>query len=354
MKSKLVRLLQCATLIVLVTFAGSSLAQQAPPDISPEKAKQFLQLMSDPQIKAWLEAKVPAKAEPTSGSSMADALSTWETAMRERFGALVSAVPRLPEEVSKAAGVITTDVNSGRPGTVLAILAVLIAVGFGAERLARRLIDRGTVSPAESTAGGEASVARAIASEFAGLLTFSVASLGLFLVFDWPPLLRKIVVTLLLATIAFRVVRTVIALFLKFGRGSSGTAAANDPEPLIVMDDASARFWGRHLSVLMAFLLFGWALVSLVPSVGFSSDSTRLIAYLLGLGILGTAIAIVWRRPTAPVSRAKGVLLTLFLVALWIAWWRERQCSCGSAFTPSSFPRFWLALARRSLPWWIH
>src|SRR5262245_38682906 len=145
MKSKLVRLLQCATIFVLMTFAGSSLAQQTPPDISPEKAKQFLQLMSDPQIKAWLEAKVPAKAEPASGSSMADALSTWETAMHERFGALVSAVPQLPGEVAKAAGIISTDVNSGRPGTVLAILAVLIAVGFGAERLARRLFDRGSV-----------------------------------------------------------------------------------------------------------------------------------------------------------------------------------------------------------------
>ena len=35
-------------------------AQQAQADLPPEKARQFLDLLSDPELKAWLERKIPA------------------------------------------------------------------------------------------------------------------------------------------------------------------------------------------------------------------------------------------------------------------------------------------------------
>ena len=70
------------------------------------------------------------------------------------------------------------------------------------------------------------------------LLVFAVASAGLFLMFSWPPLLRRFVLTLLCAFIAFRVVRTIAAMLLrpKGGHGPSrrGWSKSND---------ASAAFW---------------------------------------------------------------------------------------------------------------
>ena len=43
----------------------------------------------------------------------------------------------------------------------------------------------------------------------------------------------------------------------------------------------------------------GWATVGLLPALGFPTDDARLIAYLLGLGLLVLAIEAVWRRPLA-------------------------------------------------------
>ncbi|RVK67576.1 mechanosensitive ion channel family protein, partial [Sinorhizobium meliloti] len=51
--------------ILFWMLLGVSWAQQAPVGVPPEKAQQFLDLLSDPQVKTWLEGKIPsAAAEP--------------------------------------------------------------------------------------------------------------------------------------------------------------------------------------------------------------------------------------------------------------------------------------------------
>jgi moderate conductance mechanosensitive channel len=55
---------------------------------------------------------------------------------------LAEAIPSIPQELSTAAGVVSRDVNSGRPGRVIGILAILIVVGFRAEWLIRRALAR--------------------------------------------------------------------------------------------------------------------------------------------------------------------------------------------------------------------
>ena len=137
-------LLPFAVLVLLWIGQGTSWAQQAPAELPPEKAKQFLDLLSDPEVKAWLEGKIPAAQPRSPRRSMRDGISSWEAAVRDRLGALLSAVPRIPEELAGAAAVVSRDVNSGRPGLVIGILAVLIAVGFGAEWLVRRVLARAT------------------------------------------------------------------------------------------------------------------------------------------------------------------------------------------------------------------
>ena len=80
------------------------------------------------------------------------------------------------------------------------------------------------------------------------------------------------------------------------------------------------RFWRRRVSLIAGFLLFGWAVVSLMPSLGFSIDVARLMALVCGLGMLAVAIEIVWRRPGRTTSVLSQSLLTLYLIALWLAW----------------------------------
>jgi hypothetical protein len=190
----------------------TSFAQTAPAELPPEKARQFLNLLNDPEVKAWLEGKIPAAAKEPPAEPLADAISNWDSAVRARLAALADAIPRIPQELSNAAGVASRDVNSGRPGLVIGILAILIVVGFGAEWLMRRALAR--VRRPEVAADPR----QAVLSETAALLTFALASIGSFLAFQWPPLLRRIVLTLLLAFIAVRVIRTVVSLLFSFQR----------------------------------------------------------------------------------------------------------------------------------------
>ncbi len=205
---------------------------------------------------------------------------------------------------------VSRDVNLGRPGLVVSIFAVLIAVGLGAEWLIPRVFARARKSGTNENAGQE------ILPEIAALLTFALASVGSFLAFEWPPLLRKIILTLLLAFIVFRVVRAIGKLLFALS-GASGIA---DQPPSAFESDAARRFWLSRISIIAGFLLFGWAIVSLMPALSFSNEVTRLAAFLFGLGILVTAVEVVWRRPDKPAPLVVKSLLTLYLVVLWSAW----------------------------------
>ncbi|WP_430699054.1 mechanosensitive ion channel family protein [Mesorhizobium dulcispinae] len=305
-------LLSAVVPIFFWVLVGTSWAQQPPVGVPPEKARQFLDLLSDPEVKVWLEGKIPAAAEEPPAASLADAISNWEVAVRARLVALADAIPRIPQELANAAGVVSRDVNSGRPGLVILILAVLIVVGFGAEWLVRRALAPGgfdgTVDPGQ-----------AVLSEVASLLTFALASIGSLLAFEWPPLLRRIVLTSLLAFIAVRVVRTIVRLL--FGLAGAGGGTSDEaPTAIPVASETVQRFWLWHVSLIAGFLLFGWAVVSFMPSIGFSIDVVQVVALLCGLGMLAVAIEIVWRRPGRTASAVRQSLLTLYLIALWLAW----------------------------------
>ena len=249
----------------------------------------------------------------------------------DRIGALLGAIPRIPEELANAAAVVSRDVNSGRPGLVIGILAVLIAVGFGAEWLVRRVLARAP-KPTEGDGAGQAML-----SEIAALSTFALASVGSFLAFEWPPLLRKIVLTLLLAFIVFRVVRVDRQIAVGLRRRQQ----ARSEQPTRRSRQRSAfRFWLRRVGLVAGFLLFGWAIVSLMPALSFSIDVTRLAAFLFGLGILATAIEVVWRRPGRPRFAGRQVAAHP-LPGRALAGLGGRACSacCGSAFLRSSCRR---------------
>jgi moderate conductance mechanosensitive channel len=298
-------------LVVLTALPGlallpnSSLAQATTPNLPPEKAQRFLDLLNDPEVKAWLEAKAPAAEEPA--GSLADSVATWEALVRDRIGGVIAAIPRIPAELSNAADVAAREVNGGRPGLAIGIVAVLLVVGFGAEWLVRRGLARAR------NGDGAPSAVRAGSAESVALVTFALASAGSFLAFDWPPLLRKIVLSLLIAFLLVRIVRAASRSLL--------VADAPDEAARIAADsEAGRRFWQRRISLLAGILFFGWAVVSFMPPLGFSSDMIRLTALTFGLGLLAVGIEIVWRRAVGTASPVRASLLTLYLIVLWLIW----------------------------------
>ncbi|MEL4072542.1 mechanosensitive ion channel family protein [Ochrobactrum sp. GPK 3] len=311
------------TLIALSILQIPGWAQTAQSEVPPEKVRQLLDVLNEPDVKAWLESKAapPPVAEP----ALSDTFASWETAVRNRIAGLVDAVPRIPQELANGADRIARDVNDGRPGLVIFILAVLMAVGFGAEWLVRKLLPKEPPS-----ASGRDFVPRAILTNLAALLTFSLASVGSFLALEWPPLLRRIVLTLLVAIIAFRVVRAICTratILLATQPSASSDQLSDDvmkeavPVQYMAADSVeTARFWRRRISILAGIFLFGWAIVSIMRAIGFSLEVAQIGSYLLGLGLLAVAIEVVWRHPDCHPSALKGMLLTLFLIALWLVW----------------------------------
>jgi small-conductance mechanosensitive channel len=287
-------------------FALTAQAQNSPP---PQKAQQLLELLEDPEVKAWLESKgAGGGAVPERSATFAEMMAGWEAAVRARIDGLAAAFMRLPREFADAAAVVHRDVNSGNRGVVLLILAVLVFIGLAAERLAVRALSRGQVPGTPGSFAGEA------LSRSAGLLAFAVASAGIFLLFEWSPLLSKIVLTLLVAIIALRVVWTAAELFFQVAHAGADPGGADMP------DLAEVRFWPRTIAVMAGFLLFGWAVVSIFVAIGFSVDAVRLIALLFGLGILATAVHAVWRRPGGYRSLGLATALTVYLIVLWLLW----------------------------------
>nr|WP_235892085.1 mechanosensitive ion channel family protein [[Ochrobactrum] teleogrylli] len=282
----------------------------------PEKVRQLLEVLNEPDVKAWLESK--AAPPPKTAPALSDTFASWETAVRNRIAGLIAAVPRIPHELADASDVIARDVNNGRPGMVVLILAALMAMGFGAEWLVRRWL------PKDALFYGRNFVPQAILTDLAALLTFSLASIGSFLILEWPPLLRRVVLTLLVSVIAFRFVRcicTPASLLLAIQSSASPDQSSDEMgNATLAEQQPTARFWSRRIAVMAGIFLFGWAIISIMRAVGFSPEVAQIGSFLLGLGLLPVAIEVVWRRPGPRPSPLKAMLLTLFLIALWLIW----------------------------------
>ena len=303
-------------------LSGEAAAQAPSTTPPPAKVQELIKLLDDLEIRAWLQDRhEPEKAD--ADPAAVERISRWEAIIRGRFGSLYAAIPRLGTEMANAATVVTEKVNQRRPATVIGIVVLLIAIGYGAEWLFRRAIfGAGSQRPdATGVQGRDSNRLIGMLAEVGALLVFVIASAGLFLAFEWPPLLRQIVLTYLLAFVVFRVLTKLGQLLLVAGRHPD---PASDDRALDLTSPTGDEtgFWTRRLRLFVGYFLFGWATVSLMPLLEFSADVTRLVAYLLGLGLLVMAIEMVWRRPSmkaGPYS-VKAWLLTAYLVVLWLLW----------------------------------
>ena len=282
----------------------------------PAKVEQLLELLNDPAVKSWLEARPAAAAEAQTADDFASRMEAGEAALRNRINGLRSALPRLPQELAAASAIAARDIQGGRPGTVVAILAVLVAVGAGAEWLFRRWLGIGS---APAVAEGEiADRPVKLLSEFMPLVVFALASAGL---------LPDVRVAAAAAAVRARIPHC-SHRFPDWCAPSSGVllrppqSYPGSAERLLPLDDRQATFWFTRVQAFAGIFLFGWAMVSLMPHLGFSVDVRRLVAFALGLGLLAIGIEVVWRRPdlVGRLYAFRAWLTTFFLVLLWFLW----------------------------------
>src|SRR6516225_9031182 len=101
---------------------------------------------------------------------------------------------------------------------------------------------------------------------------------------------------------------------------------------IIPMTTHAARFWHRRLTLFVAWIAFGWITLDDFSLFGISEETRDILAYALGLVLLGLVIEAVWRRPLSlpPDTvedaeqrnhrHARATLLSLYFALLWVLW----------------------------------
>ncbi|KQV81953.1 mechanosensitive ion channel family protein [Rhizobium sp. Root1220] len=263
--------------IVLLSFTTVAAQETRTP---PAKIDELLKLLQDPDVQSWLqsrktEAAAPAEIEP------AAALTQWERSMRNRIGSIFASLPRIPSELAAAAARTRNDALDHGYAPVLVIFAGLILLGAIAEALFRRYLSaRMAGSP--------------IAASFLPVVAFAATMAIVFFSVEWPPLARIVLLTYLLAFVAYRCLSAIVEF---------------------ATTDARIR---SRIRLFFAVLLVGSSLTALGPPLGVDPAVRSAIAHCFSVILLFVAIEGVWKLSTA--VRVRKVGLVCYLVAIWLLW----------------------------------
>ena len=331
--------------------AKSTAASEA--ETTPAKVHELLTLLADPKVQEWLDKEAKAKAASQSAPenvevSVSEYFDARLGAVRAHIVALAAALPDLPSQFQRGSRLVTAELgDEGRTGALL-LLLVFVALGFGVEWLFRwatqRIRARLDSLPLETVSHRLRVVAARFAFAAGMLLAFAIGSIGVFLAFDWPPLLRQMVSGLLVAILAIRVAMVVGRFLL---------APKAQRFRIIPVDNVAARFWCRRLTAFVGWFAFGWVIVGFGRALGWSVEGREIVAYALGLALLAIALEAVWRRPAVPEDLieppspvkhhrlghgTRNALLSIGIVMLWVLWVAHAMAS------------FWLVLVAITLP----
>jgi len=251
----------CVAMIILsaTLLSGATAANKGPSGASsasgeaapPPEIAAFMTLLADPKVQKWLleeQHAVKASQKPApEEETVSQYVDARIVATREHFAALGSALPDLPNQFERAYGRVRADIPTR--GTVLALVLLFAALGFGVEWLfrkaTRRTRQRLIGLPMETVRDRLLLVAARFAFSFVVVAAFALGSVGPFFALDWPPLLRQILLGYLVAVLVTRVA-VVVGDFL---------LAPNDERFRIVpTDTVAARFWCRRLTAFVGGL----------------------------------------------------------------------------------------------------
>jgi moderate conductance mechanosensitive channel len=327
-----------AFLIVAVTlpaaYAASATATKSAKasteTASPAEIDALLSLLADAKVQAWLKqqhaneaaAPTPAKPEDESPSEM---MSSRVDAVRAHFADMIEALPGMPAEFAHATDVFQERLGGRRPGRILTLLAAFVGLGFGFEalfsRATRRIRENLDRHPVDTVSDRVRLVAERAAFVFGSVVAFTVGSIGAFLVFRWPGLLRDIVLGFLIVFLAIRITAVLCRFLL---------APYNEQFRVVPMDTAAARYWYLRLRIIVGWIVLALVARGLEDAFGISPAAVNIMGAIFGLCWLAILMEALWRRPLASssgpetihetrrLSRIKvNVLLTVGLVLLW-------------------------------------
>jgi small-conductance mechanosensitive channel len=335
-------------------------AQQAQP--VPIKVQQALDLLADPEVAAWLKANArapetaPAETVATPSTPW-QSVSGWLEQKQANLGRLRDVLPNLPSEVHRVARQLGQDMSGRSFVEMLLLVGAFVGLGLGLEWLYWRatagLRSRiGQLAEDPLAARGHGAVLR-LAFGTGIILSFAAGTVGAFLLFNWPPLVREVVLGYLIAVVFYRVIATVGRLLL-----ASPTPRFPKTERyrLVPVDSATATLWQSRLTRLAGWCGFAAVTMALLDRLGMQPEARSLIGALFMLGVAVIFVELVWRqhsvsRALGPVdtsptgrwrwldSKTRAVLLTGLTAVLWLLW--------VGAF----YGAYWLLVLALLVPW---
>jgi small-conductance mechanosensitive channel len=347
--------------IGFVAFFGALMAcglsawAQTPQNPPPEKVDQLIKLLSDPAVKDWLAQQVQAPTPPGAAAPAGAGPQAMQPSMvsstleriKQHLESLAMAWPRLPAKYQRSKDILMVEfADRGVTGIAL-IIAFFVAVGVGLAYLALRLtrpLRLWIIALPRDTPQGRA---KKVGGRFLLVLTlvgaFMLGSAGTFLMFEWPPLLREIVLAYLSAAIVIWAVR----MFARFVFLPSTLKVEHVREVRVLnVDDDRADHWYRWIVILVTVFALVAATFSLLPTFGFTADDLLALAVPADLAMLAIGLAAVWLRPVPSAENhhgrvghtASSWLLTAYFILLLLL------------RTSGNFFGFWLAVVVVALP----
>ncbi|HEX5079527.1 MAG TPA: mechanosensitive ion channel family protein [Geminicoccaceae bacterium] len=320
------RLLHLLVTLAGLLAAGHALAQPAAPaNPDPADLSTLAALLRDPAIQAWLQAQAehapapPPVASPPDGAH--EAMVGELDAVRAFLHELVAAVPQLPEQLGRAWHTLAGDAMQDRGVLDVALLLVVFAaLGFGLEGLfwwaTTGFRQRMIATPLDTAKDRLQAVGRRFAYGIGLLLAFALGSIGGFLLFEWPRVLKEVVLAYLMV---FLVIRLVLVL------GRILLAPAAERFRMVPMATASARFWFVWSAVLVGWFAFVNITLDVLTLLGASEPARYLIGLACGVVLVALALFVVWRHPEREsglrVRRSHRVgtwLLSVYVVVVWL------------------------------------
>ncbi len=346
------RLFRTSVAVMLILFVGISAGAAQTPAVpsleeQPASVRRFISLMSDPDVQKWLQGvadgtKTEAVATTTQDAAPPFAASTMR--FRAHATAMVDAAHSFPDEAMRGAALLEQDIEAIGGTRPIILLAAFVAAGLAAQWLFWWISAgwRSWMAGAPLTSVWQRIVAISARLLWAAfyVLSFGLGSIGFFLLFEWPPLVREIVVGFLFAVVAFRLASAFLDVLLVPGSGGQGRFR------VVPITDEAAGHWAKRLSYLIGWYAFGWVIIRLLGTIGFSIPTRQLAAYCLGVILLAIAVESVWRRPrhdlTVQASRiglhGRNWLWTAYFVGVWLFW------------VAGAMKLFWIVVVCAALP----
>lgn len=157
--------------------------------------------------------------------------------IRGQLHAMAAAIPRLPSALAAAWATLERDLSETGIIWALLLVGAFVGLGFGAQWLYRVLTGAALRHigglPMDTVSARVAATLKGFGWRLGWLVAFALGSVGAFLLFDWPPLLRTVVLAYLIAFLGLR-----LALVL----GRFLLAPGAEKFRIVPMDAAAARF----------------------------------------------------------------------------------------------------------------